>query len=172
MFDGLGSGEIALLMAAALTAGLVRGFAGFGTAMIYLPVAGQILSPFAALTTLIVIELTGPLPIVPRALRDGHPADVLRLGVGLVLAMPVGVYTLTLVAPEVFRYGVSIAALLLLLCLISGLRYRGRLTPPMVYGTGAMGGFLAGSVGLPGPPVILLYMASPLPVSAVRANVR
>ncbi|MCK4711397.1 MAG: hypothetical protein KAT26_00810 [Marinosulfonomonas sp.] len=30
---------------------------------------------------------------------------------------------------------------------------------------------MAGSVGLPGPPVIMLYMASPHPAAVVRANV-
>jgi hypothetical protein len=44
------------------------------------------------------------------------------------------------------------------------------MTPPLIYGTGAFGGFLAGSVGLPGPPIILLYMASTLPIAAIRAN--
>ena len=37
------------LFAAALVAGVVRGFSGFGTAMAFMPVAGAILSPFAAL---------------------------------------------------------------------------------------------------------------------------
>ena len=158
------------LAAAAFTAGLVRGFAGFGTAMIYLPVAGQFLSPFAAITTLVVFDLVSPLPNAPRAWRDGHPADVARLGIGLALSLPLGVFTLTLVAPDVFRYAVSIIALLLLVFLVTGVRYRGRLTRPMVFGTGGLSGYLMGVAGLPGPPVILLYMASPHPASVVRAN--
>lgn len=154
----------------ALAAGLVRGFSGFGTAMVYLPVAAQVLGPFEALTTLMVKDLVAPLIHVPRALRDGHPGDVLRLAAGAVIAVPVGVWVLTLVAPEVFRWGVSVVALFMVVALISGLRYRGTLTKPMIFGTGAAGGFLAGSVGLPGPPVILLYMASSLPPAAIRAN--
>ncbi|MEO1790172.1 MAG: TSUP family transporter, partial [Pseudomonadota bacterium] len=109
--------------------------------------------------------------MVPRALRDGHPADVLRLGAGLAVAMPLGVWVLTEVEPEVFRYAVSLSTLGLLVVLVAGLRYQGALTPPMVMGTGALGGLLGGSVGLPGPPVIMLYMASPLPASAIRANI-
>jgi uncharacterized membrane protein YfcA len=46
-----------LLVITALVAGLVRGFSGFGTAMVYLPIAGQILSPFEALTTLMIMDL-------------------------------------------------------------------------------------------------------------------
>jgi uncharacterized membrane protein YfcA len=33
-----------------------------------------------------------------------------------------------------------------------------------------MGGFLGGSSGLPGPPVILFYMASPHPPAIIRAT--
>jgi uncharacterized membrane protein YfcA len=159
-----------LLALGAFLAGIVRGFSGFGTAMVYLPVAGQVLAPFEAIASLMVKDLTAPLIHVPRALKDGHPADVLRLGVGAVIGVPIGQWILTQVEPDVFRWGVSLVALGLLVCLIGGIRYRGTLTKPLIYVTGVLGGFLAGCVGLPGPPVILLYMASTLPVSAVRAN--
>ena len=154
----------------ALMAGIVRGFAGFGTAMIYLPVAAQVLGPFEALTTMIVKDLVAPLMHVPRAFKDGHPKDVLRLGAGALVTVPLGVLVLSLVEPVVFRWAVSLVALTLLALLIAGVRYRGTLTKPLIFGTGGLGGFLAGSVGLPGPPVIMLYMASTLPVAAVRAN--
>lgn len=159
-----------LLAIGAFLAGIVRGFSGFGTAMVYLPVAGQVLSPFEAIASLMVKDLTAPLIHVPRALKDGHPSDVLRLGAGAIFGVPIGMWILTRVEPDVFRWGVSLVALGLLVCLISGIRYRGELTKPLIYFTGVLGGFLAGCVGLPGPPVILLYMASTLPVSAVRAN--
>ena len=166
----LATDGIWMLFTGALVAGIVRGFAGFGTAMVYLPVAAQVVGPFEALTTLIIIDLTGPLIHVPRAIRDGHPGDVLRLGLGAALAVPLGVWVLSLVEPEVFRYGVSIVALILLTLLIAGVRYHGQLTKPMIFGTGALGGFLGGSVGVPGPPVIMLYMASTLPPRVVRAT--
>ncbi len=154
----------------AFLAGVVRGFSGFGTAMIYLPVAGQVLDPFAALTTLIVMDLTAPLIHVPRALKDGHPGDVLRLALGAAIAVPLGIAVLSVVEPEVFRWGVSVVALALLGVLISGLRYRGKLTKPMIFAAGGAGGFLGGSVGLPGPPIILLYISSTLPSETIRAN--
>ncbi len=164
--EGLG-----LLAAAAFVAGLVRGFSGFGTAMVYLPVAGQVLSPFAALTTLVSMDLIGPLPNIPRALREGARGDLLWLLAGTALGLPIGVWALSQVAPEIFRYGVSVVALALLVILISGLRYRGRVTRALVGATGTLSGLLAGSVGLPGPPVILFYMASPHPARVIRATI-
>lgn len=154
----------------AFLAGIVRGFSGFGTAMVFMPIAAQFLSPFEALTTLLVKDLVAPLMHVPRALRDGHPSDVLRLGVGAVIAVPLGVFLLTLIEPATFRWSVSLTAFGLLVLLIAGVRYRGVLTSKLIYLTGGFGGLLAGTIGLPGPPVIMLYMASTLPISAVRAN--
>lgn len=154
----------------ALLAGIVRGFAGFGTAMIYLPFAAQVLGPFEALTTLMVKDIIVPMMHVPRAIKEGHPKDVLRLGAGALVTVPIGVFVLSLIEPVVFRWAVSLVALILLIMLMLGVRYRGKLTPPLIYGTGGLGGFLTGSVGIPGPPVIMLYIASTLPVKAVRAN--
>ncbi len=159
-----------LLLAAAVLAGLVRGFSGFGTAMVYLPAAAQVLPPVWTILTLVVIDLLGPLPAVPRALRDGHPRDVLRLGAGALIGVPLGVALLVVLPAETFRYAVSVLTGLLLILLASGLRYRGEVTRPMIYGTGGLAGMMGGSVGLPGPPVILLYMARPLAAQVIRAN--
>ena len=159
------------LVFAALMAGLVRGFSGFGTAMVYLPIAGSFLSPFAALTTLIIMDVLGPLPNVPGALRDRHRGDIWKLVLGLAVALPVGVWALSLLPGDVFRYAVSIITLILLVLLVSGFRYQGVLSGPAIFGTGMMGGFLGGVAGLPGPPVIMVYMASTHPARVVRATI-
>ncbi|MDK3074133.1 sulfite exporter TauE/SafE family protein [Sedimentitalea sp. JM2-8] len=159
------------LIAAALVAGLVRGFSGFGTAMIYLPVAAQVLPPLWAIVTLVVMDIFGPVPNLPRAFRDAHRRDLVLLIGGAFCLLPVGLSVLSLAAPELYRYGLSTVSLVLVACLALGLRYHGVLYPPLVAGIGAFAGFLGGLIGVPGPPVILFYMASTLPVQVVRANV-
>lgn len=163
--------DLILLIAFAFTAAMVRGFAGFGAALIYLPGAGQILPPFEAITTFIIIDFIGPLFLSRKAFRECAPGDLVRLLSGLVIALPIGLFTLGLMAAEIFRYGVSIIALILLCFLISGFRYRGKVTPALLFGTGGLSGFLQGIAGLAGPPVIFFYMASPLPARVMRANI-
>ncbi|MFZ5963959.1 sulfite exporter TauE/SafE family protein [Thalassococcus sp. BH17M4-6] len=162
--------NISLLVAAAFVAACVRGFSGFGSGLIYLPVAAQILTPFQALTTIVIFDLLGPLPILRRGWRDCDRQDLRRLLTGLVVGLPIGLTILTVVAPEVFRYAVSLVALFMVVCLMLGLRYRGTLASPLIYGTGGLSGLLQGVAGIPGPPVILLYMASMRPAVAVRAT--
>ncbi len=169
-WESLITTELGWIVLGAVLAGLVRGFAGFGTAMVFLPVAGSVVSPIWALTIMVVMDVIGPLPNVPRALRDGHPGDVVRLSAGMLLALPIGILLLSAMAPDAYRYAVSIIALILLVALIMGLRYRGPLGKKLIFGTGAIGGFLMGSIGLAGPPVIMLYMASTHPAKVIRAN--
>ena len=70
-----------LLVLGVILAGAVRGFAGFGTGMIYMPIASQVLPPVWALVTMICLDLLGPLPAVPRALR-GPATSVKRRNIG------------------------------------------------------------------------------------------
>lgn len=154
----------------ATLAGVVRGFTGFGTAMVYLPFAGAVISPVAALLSLTAMDLFGPLPLVPNAVRKGHPRDVALMGIGMIVMLPIGIYILGQMEGTTYRYVVSVATLIALFVLLSGFRYTRPLTPKVIIGTGGFAGFLGGVAGLPGPPVTVLYMASTLPVEAVRAN--
>ena len=171
ILGSLGSGwDLVWLTGAILAAGLVRGFAGFGSAMIIMPAAASVLSPFAALTFLVVVEIVGPLPNLRNALRTGALRDAGRLIGGAALALPLGLLALSAMAPEVFGWLVSLTVLALLVLLMIGWRYPGEMTPPLVLGAGGLGGFLAGVSGMPGPPVIMLYMASRQAISVIRAN--
>ena len=169
--QALATPGLGLLVLAVFLAGLVRGFTGFGTAMVYMPFAGSVLEPLSALMTMIVFDFFGPLPNVPRAIRHGAPRDILRLVLGALIGLPLGLAVIYRIEPEVFRWLVSLLSLGLLLLLISGWRYNGELNRPMVVASGGVGGFLSGVCGLAGPPVIMLYMASRKPLETVRANI-
>ncbi len=181
MYDGFAAAAAALgfeapedfawIIVGSVLAGLVRGFTGFGTAMVFLPIAGAILPPVWAITVFVLMDIIAPLPLAPKVAKDSDVPDLVRLTVGAMVGVPVGVAILKVLPPEVFRYSVSALAIVLLILLAFGLRFHGILTRPMIFSAGGLGGFLAGAVGMPGPPVIALYLASPLPAAAARANI-
>lgn len=161
---------LAFLAVSAVLAGMVRGFTGFGAGLVFLPLAAIVTDPITALVALLVMEFFGPLPILRGAWRQAHSRDALRLGLGAAVALPFGVWVLTLLDPAIFRLAVSVIALAMLAMLLGGFRYTGPMRGGLIYATGGLCGFLAGSTGLPGPPAILLYMARPLPAAVVRAT--
>ena len=69
-----------LLGLATVLAGLVRGFTGFGSGLVYMPLAALVLPPAQAVAVLVLMDMIGPLPQIPRALRDGAPRDMIWLG--------------------------------------------------------------------------------------------
>ncbi len=158
------------LVVAVFVAGLVRGFAGFGSAMIIMPVASSVLSPVEAVIFLICAELVGPVPNAPAAWRDGTPREVGLLVLGAVLALPLGVWALSSMDATVFGWIVSVSVIFLLALTVWGWRLKGALTQRMIILAGSLGGFMTGFAGIPGPPVIMLYMASSLPIKVIRAN--
>ena len=155
---------------AALTAGIVRGFSGFGTAMIFLPVAGKYFEPVTAIIILTIMDLCGPVLIVPRALRDAYKPDLLRLIGGMIITLPIALYFLLNMETELFRYIVSILALILVFVLATGWRFQRQLDSGALIGLGGIAGVCGGIAGVPGPPVILFYMASTQPIKVIRAN--
>ena len=158
------------LTIAIIAAGLVRGFAGFGSAMIIMPAASSVLDPFAALAFLTVVEFWGPLPNLRNAWHVGHRKDALRLLGGALVGLPLGLLALSMMEPSVFGWCVSLTVLALLVLLMCGWRYAGEVGPRTIVGVGGLGGVLGGVAGVPGPPVIMLYMASAKPIAVIRAN--
>ncbi|MEM9852791.1 MAG: TSUP family transporter [Pseudomonadota bacterium] len=156
--------------AGAVAAGVVRGFTGFGTAMIYLPVAATVVDPVTAFVSLVVMDIWGPVPLVPRAWRDAARRDLALLTAGVVLMLPVGITILSAMTGDTYRWVVGIGVFCALAAMLSGVRYPRPLTVPVILGTGGIGGFLGGASGHAGPPVVVLYMASTLPPQTVRAT--
>ena len=153
-----------------LAAGLVRGFTGFGTALIVMPVAAVFVPiPLAIALVMFAGMFTWPL-IVPRAFREADRREVLMLTGAAIVTAPVGVWLLTWVERDVLRWVVSLAAAVTLAALVTGWRYHGKVRGPGLAGVGGAAGVLGGTTGLTGPPVILFYLASTRPAATMRAN--
>ncbi len=162
---------LAVIVFAALIGGIVRGFSGFGTALIFLPTASSYLGPIGAIIALTILDIFGPLPNLRRAWEAVNKGDLMRLLLGCALILPVGLWLLTRTEPDVFRYVVSLISLSMLATLILGLRYNGQIGQGLVTAIGGAAGFLGGVAGIPGPAVILFYMSRPLPVAVIRATI-
>lgn len=167
----LATGTYLWLICVALVAGLVRGFAGFGTALIYVPLASLALPPLWVIVSMTVMDLIGPLPNVPAAWRDGLPRQVAILALAAACALIPGLWALDRLPADGFRWLVGILCAVTVALMACGWRWSGPMTLPLLVATGALSGFLGGVSGLSGPPVILAYMAQALPTATIRATI-
>jgi len=162
---------MAALAAAALVAGIVRGFSGFGAAMIFMPVAGALWDPRAAVVMILVFDNIAALPLVRRALPLCAWRDVLPMAAGAAIGLPIGARLLAVADPHVLRW--AIGALILATVVAMALRLRPRLpeSRAAAAGVGAASGLAGGSTGLSGPPVVLFWLSGDAEVRRVRANI-
>lgn len=159
----------AVLIAVAV-AGVVRGFSGFGTAMIVGPVAAAAYNPQAAVVIILIIDALPILPLVVPALRKVDMREIAPVVAGYALALPLGIWFLVTWEPTPLRWFMSIVIFIVVAVLWSGWHYRGPRTVPVRLGVGGVAGFLGGSTSASGPPVILYWMALRTGAGQVRAN--
>jgi uncharacterized membrane protein YfcA len=156
--------------AVAFVAAMVRGFSGFGAAMIMTPVFSALYGPEVGITLCLLLEILLAIPLLPRAIKhvDWHRIGLLLLAA--IFAAPLGNFVLTKVAPEPMRWVISAIVLSAVAMLASGWRFTGKPRPATTLAAGAVSGFLNGLSGMAGPPIAFYYLAGTDAAVKVRAN--
>jgi uncharacterized membrane protein YfcA len=168
--DALWQPELLAAIATTLMAGIVRGFAGFGGAIVQAPIFAVLYSPLQAVALISSLGLLASLQLVPSALAHAHRRELVPLFLAVVVCVPLGGLILATADPGIMRRVISGIVLLLVAALASGLRYPGRPSFWSSVGVGAVSGTLNGATGVGGPPVILYFLAGPNPAGVNRAN--
>jgi uncharacterized membrane protein YfcA len=154
-----------------LVAGLVYGFAGFGSALIFMPLATLFLPPAVAIAAFSLSALASFVTVVPGAWRVADKRTVALMIAACVLFTPLGVLALRLAPEEAIRTTIAALTLLTLGALIGGWRVPVGAGTKSRLGIGALSGIAGGATGLNGPPVILFNLGTEgQPVAVTRGN--
>jgi uncharacterized membrane protein YfcA len=168
--DGF-SAQLVFLLAAAFAGGLARGFSGFGSALIFIPLASAAIGPQVAVPLLMVTDGIMTVGLIPPAFRLADRRNVLIMALGAVIGVPVGVYLLTHLDPLTIRWAIVVLVVLLLALLVSGWRHNGRPKAPFTVLVGMFSGLFSGVAQVGGPPVLAYWLGGPTRAPAVRANI-
>lgn len=165
------SPELLIFLATILfVGGLVRGFAGFGAGMIFMPVAASVISPAIAAASFLVLDFFVTLPMVFRAFRICDWGTVIPAVLGSVIFVHAGAWLLANSDVLLLRWIIFGIVVCLLLLLVSGWRYRGKPTASASFAVGTTSGLLGGISQVSAPPVAALWMSSVNEPAVIRAN--
>ncbi|SLN36693.1 Sulfite exporter TauE/SafE [Roseovarius litorisediminis] len=151
-------------------AGIVRGFTGFGTALIFVPVAGIFLSPQHVIAIITLTGIASTSALLPRAWGQANRPEVGILALAALVTVPAGLWLLDRLDPVTIRWIVAAVAATTLSALVAGWRFSGQMNRPGLLAIGAVAGVIGGLTGLTGPVVILFYLAGQSAAQSVRAN--
>jgi uncharacterized protein len=159
-----------LLSISVFVAGVVRGYSGFGFAMIAAVTLSAGLSPREAVPIILVLDIVIAIWLLPKAWRDVDLKSLSWLAVGAVVGIPAGVGFLSSIPAKPMRICISIITMAAAMMLWYGFSLKKMPRRPGTVSTGLVSGMLTGSTAIGGPPVILFYLSSPASATVSRAS--
>jgi uncharacterized protein len=168
---GYSATTLAFVGAAALIAGLARGFSGFGAALIFIPLASTAIEPMVAAALLLVIDIVMAAPLFPKAWTIADKRNVGAMLLGTLAGVPVGTFVLTRSDPVSIRWMIAALVLVMLALLMSGWRFHGKPTASVDAGVGLVAGLFSGIAQVGGPPVVAYWLGAAKAPDLVRANI-
>ena len=169
-FAGLSGLWIAVILLVTLAAGLLRGFSGFGSSLLLVPVLGIAMGPIPAVAIGTLLEALATLMLVPSSLAHTTRHRLATMGLSALVAIPIGHFALRELDPLLSNLAISAAVVAM-----AGLMWRGTDLPlPRgsrgETGAGIVSGFLTGFGSIGGPPLVLYILAGSDPARRKRAD--
>jgi uncharacterized membrane protein YfcA len=153
---------------AAFLAGVVRGFSGFGSALIYVPLMSAFYSPPIATASFVIADYFSSAPYMVQSFRRCRWREVTPAFVAGAAMVPLGTLLQKTADPYYLRWAMAAFVMLFVVLLASGWRYRGPTGAVGAAGAGALSGIAGGATQMSGPPLILFWLSSPHPAAVVR----
>src|ERR1700676_5279366 len=156
------------ICAIAFVAGTARGFSGFGSALIFMPLASSMAAPRLVAALLLIINFVAAAPLVPNAWKHADRKATAVMVLGALIGVPIGTYFLSRLDPVTTRWIICAFVFALLMLLLSGWRYRGKDYPTISIGIGGLSGFCSG-LAQTGGAALGGYLPPPPPLLPCRA---
>jgi uncharacterized membrane protein YfcA len=167
----IGEPRFAIAAGIAMLAGLVRGFTGFGSALVYVPLISALYDPRIAAPTILAIDSVCSLPFTIKVWREANWRELWPVALAANICVPLGVALLIYVDALMLRWFICALVAVALAALISGWRYHGRPTLLASLVSGAASGIGGGSVQIAAPPLLLFWLGGQSRAVTVRANI-
>jgi uncharacterized membrane protein YfcA len=164
---------VALIVSAVAVfgAGIIRGYSGFGFAMVTVTSMSLVLPPAQVVPVVLILEIGASLQLVPQVWRDIDWYSLRWLLAGSLIATPFGVYVLATIPPTPMRIAISILVMAAAILLMKGWAWKRMPGTALITATGIFSGVLNGAAAIGGPPAILFYLSSPAGITVSRASI-
>jgi uncharacterized membrane protein YfcA len=151
-------------------AGMIRGFTGFGFSIAAVPLLSLIMVPAQAIPLVLLLQLLVSTSGLWAARKLCDWRSIRLLSTGAVLATPIGAYALARLPAAPVRFGIAGIVIAAVVTLYGGFRLKVAPSWRTAVPFGALSGLFNGIAGMPGPPVIAFYLASPVTSAVARAS--
>jgi hypothetical protein len=161
---------LAYAAACIFLAAIVRGFSGFGFAMLAITSLSLLFPPTLIVPSIFLLELVASAHLLPHVWRDIHWRALLWLFLGACCGTPFGVYVLAHAPAAPMTLAIAVFVFAAATLLTKGYSMRHMPGPAFTFATGTASGVFSGGFGMSGPPVVLFFFSSPTGAAVGRAS--
>jgi uncharacterized membrane protein YfcA len=161
--------EIAIALAITFAGAFVRGVAGFGMAIILVPVLALALTPVEAVLVTNVVALLVGLAELRRLLREAD-RSALAISALVAVATAPGLALLAVTPAPLARMLIALVAISAFVAVLRPVRAANRPGLVATVATGLSSGLLTGFAGMPGPPVVPYYVRRAIARRTAKAS--
>ena len=170
-FDILKDTQIWIVLLVIFFAGIIRGYTGFGSALLAVPALAFLYGPVQAVVIEVLIEIPVCLGLLPNAVKHGHRRTVLPMLIMFALFVPVGALLLKVADPNIVKILISLFVLFAVILLWQQARFMRIISPKAGYVIGAISGTSQGLTGMAGPLFATALLARGEDNITTRANI-
>ena len=160
-----------LIALVVIFSGFLRGFIGFGSGLLMIPILSYFYSPVFAMVFNIVIEIPATIYLTFVGIKKANLKEITPMMATMMLTIPFGTIFLVSVDEQIIKTLMSILLIFFVILFGSGWRIKSTITKYVLVLGGAISGLMQGATGMGGPPYVTVLLSKNDSDEVARANI-
>ena len=141
-----------LIVLVILFSGFIRGFLGFGSGLITIPILSYLYSPVFAMVFNIAIEIPATIYLTYVGAKSCKFKEISPMFFSMMLTIPIGTIFLVSVNEQLIKIIMSILVIFFVVLIATGWKLKAAVTNYVHTNSGVISGLMQGATGMGGPP--------------------
>jgi len=139
--------------------GFIRGFLGFGSGLITIPILSFLYSPIFAIVFNIIIEIPTTIYLTIIGTKTCRFKEISPMFFSTILTIPIGIILLLAINEQIIKIIMSVLVIFFVILIASGWRLKSTITKYVLIFTGTISGLMQGITGMGGPPIVTVLLS-------------
>ncbi|MDC0492026.1 sulfite exporter TauE/SafE family protein [Candidatus Pseudothioglobus singularis] len=160
-----------LIAVVVVFSGFLRGFIGFGSGLLMVPILSYFYSPIFAMVFNIVIEIPATIYLTFVGAKKCNFKEISPMMFTMMLTIPFGIVFLVSIDEQVIKILMSILLIFFVILIAIGWRIKATITRYVLVLGGIISGLMQGATGMGGPPYVTVLLSKNDSDEVARANI-
>ena len=160
-----------LIALVVIFSGFLRGFIGFGSGLLMIPILSYFYSPVFAMVFNIVIEIPATIYLTFVGIKKSNLREITPMMFTMMLTIPFGTIFLVSVDEQIIRTLMSLLLIFFVILIATGWRIKSTITKYVLVLGGAISGLMQGATGMGGPPYVTVLLSKNDSDDVAHANI-